>query len=82
MSDARRIRDAVVVAKAAIEEDITAGVVPASVRSFSELHDFVDANDYMTECLPSAAFGSYEAWTDALNEAEEQVDVWLRGGRK
>lgn len=29
-----------------IDEDIEAGTVPGSVRSFADLHDYVDANDY------------------------------------
>lgn len=32
-----------------IEEDIRTGRVPASVATFSELHDWVDANDYLTQ---------------------------------
>ena len=32
--------------KAEILEDIASGVVPDTVSSFSELHDYVDANEY------------------------------------
>ncbi len=35
-----------------IKSDVEAGIVPASVRSFSELHDYVDANDYGLEAVP------------------------------
>jgi hypothetical protein len=35
-----------------IDGDIKAGHVPATVASFSELHDYVDANDYALEAAP------------------------------
>jgi hypothetical protein len=34
---------------AAIAEDIDEGKVPATVTAYSELHDYVDANEYMLE---------------------------------
>jgi hypothetical protein len=34
---------------AEIDGDIQAGHVPATVASFSELHDHVDANEYLTD---------------------------------
>lgn len=37
---------------ALIRTDVAAGHLPASVRSFSELHDHVDANDYALEVVP------------------------------
>ena len=33
----------------AIDHDIAAGLVPAGVASFAELHDHVDANEYLIE---------------------------------
>lgn len=32
-----------------IDADIASGQVPATVRSFSELHDYVDANEYLED---------------------------------
>jgi hypothetical protein len=32
-----------------IRNDQHAGIVPAHVRSFAELHDYVDANEYLTD---------------------------------
>jgi hypothetical protein len=37
---------------AEIDDDIKAGLIPATVASFSELHDYVDANDYALEAVP------------------------------
>ena len=37
---------------AAIHKDADEGLVPATVRSFSELHDHVDANLYLIEAFP------------------------------
>jgi hypothetical protein len=34
-------------AKTEILEDIIAGIVPATVTTFAELHDYVDANEYV-----------------------------------
>jgi hypothetical protein len=37
---------------AEVDGDIKAGLVPATVATFSELHDYVDANDYALEAVP------------------------------
>lgn len=42
----RSIEDTVAIMKDDILHDIHSGIVPRSVRSFSELHDYVDANCY------------------------------------
>ena len=39
----RRYADAIMIA---IKADIDAGIVPRSVSTFAELHDYVDANEY------------------------------------
>jgi hypothetical protein len=39
----RRYADAIMVA---IQADMDAGIVPRSVSTFTELHDYVDANEY------------------------------------
>jgi hypothetical protein len=44
------IEHAIERSKAEILEDIAAGVVPNTVSSFSELHDYVDANEYGGLC--------------------------------
>jgi hypothetical protein len=37
---------------AEVGKDIAAGWMPATVSTFSELHDYVDANDYALEAVP------------------------------
>ena len=65
--------------KSDIELDIKGGVVPETVGSFSELHDYVDANCYGGLCddeAPSAI--DDEAFCEATNKAQEEVDRWLK----
>jgi hypothetical protein len=67
--------------KREVVADIRRGVVPASVRTFAELHDCVDANGYG---------GAFEAWWEGCcgddafcafwNAAQGAVDHWLRKG--
>lgn len=80
-----------------VDADIAAGKVPTTVSSFSELHDWVDANCYGL-CEEGAfdalevAFGgtrqvglmldaSPPELLDLLNAAQDQVDAWLKRGR-
>jgi hypothetical protein len=42
----RRYADAIMIA---IEADMDAGIVPRSVSTFTELHDYVDANEYAVQ---------------------------------
>jgi hypothetical protein len=68
-------------AKREVVADVRAGVVPAGVRDFADLHDYVDANGYG---------GAFEAWEDGDTQddrwcrfwdgVQEQVHRWLRGG--
>jgi hypothetical protein len=64
-----------------IKADMEDGTVPTSVTTFSELHDYVDANMYLIEAL-------YEAEGQVLDSADEVlcardnrvmdfVNVWL-----
>lgn len=71
MSQINQIRDAVEYGKAAIRSDIAAGVIPASVRTFQQLHDYVDANEY----LPNDQ--SFE-FCSAVSKC---LDNWLFRGR-
>ena len=64
-------------AKAEVVRDIEKGTVPDTVCSFSELHDYVDANSYG---------GAFEQdWdneqTDFWNAVQDAVDAWLKAGR-
>jgi hypothetical protein len=69
--------------KQEILEDIADGTVPATVASYSELHDYVDANGYG---------GAFEDWSwedgkvpeevvNFWNRLQEACDQWLKNGR-
>lgn len=74
--------------KREINEDILHMDVPASVASFGELHDYVDANCYGGFCNDKA---NPWAWVDGaltqdainlIDAAAAIVDTWLANGRK
>lgn len=79
-------------AKREILDDVAAGVVPATVADFSELHQYVDANCYGgTEALldkahgecPDTDDGHAEAWNSfctLVNPAFDAVDAWIKSG--
>jgi len=56
---------------AAIDDDIAAGGLPASVASLTDLHDYVDANDYLQDAgvpMPTA-----EGGPDAIAAVQDEV---------
>jgi len=80
--------------KAEILEDIQDTMVDKDVKSFSELHNYVDANTYGGMCEDAlndafcAFFGGrdeHEGMPDAyiafLNDCQGDVDEWLKNGR-
>jgi hypothetical protein len=71
-------------AKREVLADIRSGRVPASVRDFSELHDYVDANEYGGACETDSdvAFDGFtEEQVDFWNEVQNRVDAWIKAGR-
>jgi len=73
------LQEAIQRAKEEISEDIAKGVVPSTVKSFSELHDYVDANEYG---------GAFEVeWDDSdkfctfWNKVQDACDQWLKAER-
>lgn len=74
-------------AKAEILRDIAAGIVPATVRNFSELHDHVDANGYGgafesdDHADESTARREAERVSDFWNRVQGDLDAWLQAGR-
>jgi len=67
--------------KREIREDVASGRVPAEVASFSELHDYVDANEYggiCDEALVSAL--SDEQFSAIGNVVQDALDAWIKGG--
>jgi len=63
-------------AKREVLADVAAGIVPVTVASFSELHDYVDANGYGGAFEEDAPDTSDGLW-DALQSA---IDGWIRSG--
>lgn len=53
--------------------DMRAGNVPCQVLNFSELHRYVDANEY------GGFSPSNDAEVETLNRAQLLADAWLRG---
>jgi len=77
------------VAKAEIEKDMSEGVVPRGVRSFAELHDSVDANEYVNDKeRPDrmiGPMGTAQGWraqeyVNFTNKLIEALDEWLKQG--
>ena len=56
--------------------DVAQGTVPATCASYSELHDFVDANGYGGAFEHD--FNNEE--TDFWNAVQDAVDAWLKAG--
>ena len=55
-------------AKREITVDVLRGIVPAGVESFSELHDYVDANEY----------GDVTVVTGPA--VQDELDAWIKAG--
>lgn len=74
-------------AQARIRADIEQGIVPPTVRGFEQLHDFVDANEYLLDDA-----GDFDAELEGLSVEEitrevmgpviDALSAWLREGRK
>lgn len=80
--------------KTQILSDIEDQHVPENVSTFSDLHDYVDANCYGRLCDDffhdamienfggrDADGGMPEAMLKVINAAQNEVDAWLREGR-
>lgn len=65
-------------AKREILEDIASGRVPATVRTFSELHDYLDANEYVVQGLFDSD-GPAQSYDD-VNAVLGELDAWLAAG--
>lgn len=69
-------------AKQEILRDIKDGRVPADVKSFGDLHDHVDANEYGGLCeAPWFVEGREPSILSTADLVQEDVDKWLKAGR-
>lgn len=59
------------------------GVVPKSVPSFGDLHDYVDANCLGGMCDDETfkkVFADEQKGVDHLNDIQDKLDVWIKDG--
>lgn len=67
--------------------DVKRGTVPKSVASFSELHDYVDANTYGNAfdwpALPSETSDDayQQAFADFWNKVQDTLSDWIASGQ-
>ena len=54
--------------------------IPTTVRSFSELHDYVDANEYVIRAFNGKFPFTQKGYKEA-NELMDAIDEWLKNGR-
>ena len=73
-----QLKAATELAKAQVKRDIAIGIVPKTVTSFSELHNFTDANYYgdAFECDFNTSDDCLNFW----NSVQDAVHEWLVAG--
>jgi hypothetical protein len=64
---------------AMVHEDMASGTVPRTVRLFTDLHSYVDANDYLTQAGMDAAADD-EAAMSMISAVCEVVSARLSQG--
>jgi len=62
--------------KREIKEDVARGTIPTTCASFSQLHDYVDANGYGGAL--DHDFDNEE--TDFWNAVQDAIDAWIKTG--
>jgi hypothetical protein len=84
--DTDPLRWAVETGKVEILKDVRSGTVPISVASFSQLHDYVDANEYGKAfdwpTLPSETDDDayQQACCDFWNKVQDTLHDWIASG--
>ncbi|SPS02218.1 MULTISPECIES: hypothetical protein [Cupriavidus] len=83
------VANAIELGKAQIQQEIASGRIPPTVKTFSELHDFVDANEFGGLCadegdlprlFPRITESDAEAFCEAANQVQQALDTWLASG--
>ena len=82
------IQESIELAKAQIGQDVSSGIVPVTCASFSELHDYADANEYGGLCGPDmpiladddSNLAECHAHTDFCNAVQDALDRWIKSG--
>lgn len=66
------------IGKQEILADIAAGVVPSTVRSFADLHDYVDANTYAKLCDDEWSVGpTDDIFYKLANSVQDALHLWI-----
>jgi hypothetical protein len=73
------LEEAIAKTKQEILQDIENGVIPPSVKSYSALHDYVDANCYAGACEPDCP--NCPENVGFWNTVQDAVDEWLKARR-
>ena len=63
-------------AKREVLADVATGIVPATCASFSELHDYVDANGYGGAFEDDSPEPDWDGW----NTVQSAIDAWIKAG--
>ena len=66
--------------KREILKDVDNGEFPRTVKSFSELHDYVDANEYLILVHNMTGKKSLLDNLNLFNQVSIEVDSWIRSG--
>jgi hypothetical protein len=69
-----RLEQAISRGKGELLQDVRQGKIPASVRSFAQLHDYLDANYY------GGAFEQNDLTIQEWNQVQAALDQWIAGG--
>jgi hypothetical protein len=64
-----------------IIDDIETGTLPPEVKTFAELHNYVDANEYGGLCDVVGTV-SQDELEDYGNALQSRLDQWLSNGRR
>lgn len=76
--------DIIEAAKDQILDDISNGLVPETVKSFEELHEYVDANEYGLSIPTSpyagivVVFDNYEEMIEVMSDVQKTLDKWIK----
>ncbi|WP_232431327.1 hypothetical protein [Cupriavidus sp. UYPR2.512] len=83
------VANAIELGKAQIQQEIASGHIPPTVKTFSALHDYVDANEFGGLCaddgdlprlFPRVTEGDAETFCEAANQVQQALDTWLASG--
>lgn len=64
--------------KTEILADIENGTVPEGIKTFSQLHDFVDANEYAGLADIIDEFANIQEFYEFANAVQSALDSWLQ----